>query len=119
MQFGLLYEAQRPFTGTNVDWNTLYKETLEQCVLAEQVGFDNLWFVDTLCERGIILAGDPDSCIRGVQLYEDAGVDQVILITQTETIPHERALSSIEMFGKYVIPGCRAQTRVKPLPAGV
>ncbi len=46
MQFGLLYEAQRPFKGTNVDWNTLYKETLEQCVLAEKAGFDNLWFVE-------------------------------------------------------------------------
>ena len=33
MRFGLLYEAQRPFKGTSVDWNTLYKETLEQCVL--------------------------------------------------------------------------------------
>jgi len=31
MRFGLLYEAQRPFEGTIVDWNTLYKETLEQC----------------------------------------------------------------------------------------
>src|SRR6058998_476825 len=46
MRFGLLYEAQRPFKGTSVDWNTLYKETLEQCVLAEKVGFDNLWFVE-------------------------------------------------------------------------
>ncbi len=49
---------------------------------------------DTLCDRGIIIAGDPDSCIKGVQLYEEAGVDQVILIMQTETIPHERALQS-------------------------
>ena len=46
MQFGLLYEAQRPFTGTTVDWNALYKETLEQCVLADRVGFDNIWFVE-------------------------------------------------------------------------
>src|SRR5215471_1233921 len=46
MRFGLLYEAQRPFKGTSIDWNTLYKETLEQCVLAERVGFDNLWFVE-------------------------------------------------------------------------
>ena len=29
MRFGLLYEAQRPFEGTSVDWTTLYKETLE------------------------------------------------------------------------------------------
>jgi len=46
MRFGLLYEARRPFQGTSVHWNTLYKETLEQCVLAEKVGFDNLWFVE-------------------------------------------------------------------------
>jgi alkanesulfonate monooxygenase SsuD/methylene tetrahydromethanopterin reductase-like flavin-dependent oxidoreductase (luciferase family) len=46
MKFGLLYEAQRPFKGTNIDWNKLYKETLEQCVLADKVGFDNLWFVE-------------------------------------------------------------------------
>ena len=46
MQFGLLYECQRPFQGTEIDWNSLYKETLEQCELADQVGFDNLWFVE-------------------------------------------------------------------------
>ena len=68
---------------------------------------------DTLCERGIIIAGDPDSCIEGVRLYEEAGVDQVILIMQTETIPHERALSSLEMFGKYVIPACRKEAPAK------
>ena len=45
MQFGLLYECQRPFKGTEIDWNKLYKETLAQCELADQVGFDNLWFV--------------------------------------------------------------------------
>jgi len=74
---------------------------------------------DTLCDRGIILAGDPESCIKGVQLYEDAGVDQVILITQTETIPHERVLQSIEMFGKHVIPACRAEAGARPAPARV
>jgi hypothetical protein len=62
---------------------------------------------NTLCERGIIIAGDPDSCIKGVQLYEEAGVDQVITIMQTETIPHEKAMHSIEMFGKHVIPAFR------------
>jgi alkanesulfonate monooxygenase SsuD/methylene tetrahydromethanopterin reductase-like flavin-dependent oxidoreductase (luciferase family) len=66
---------------------------------------------DTLCERGIIIAGDPDSCVRGVRLYEEAGVDEVILIMQTETIPHEQALASIEMFGKHVIPACREEKK--------
>jgi alkanesulfonate monooxygenase SsuD/methylene tetrahydromethanopterin reductase-like flavin-dependent oxidoreductase (luciferase family) len=72
---------------------------------------------DTLCERGIIIAGDPDSCIRGVRLYEEAGVDEVILIMQTETIPHEQALHSIEMFGTHVIPACRAGAPAPPVAA--
>ncbi len=46
MQFGLLYEMQRPFEGTTVDWNSLYKETLEQGALADKMGFDNIWFVE-------------------------------------------------------------------------
>ena len=72
---------------------------------------------DTLCDRGIIIAGDPDSCIKGVQLYEEAGVDQVILIMQTETIPHERAMHSIEMFGKHVIPGVPRGSQREARPA--
>jgi alkanesulfonate monooxygenase SsuD/methylene tetrahydromethanopterin reductase-like flavin-dependent oxidoreductase (luciferase family) len=72
---------------------------------------------NTLCDRGIIIAGDPDSCIRGVQLYEDAGVDQVITIMQTETIPHAKAMQSIEMFGKHVIPAFRGAAKGKTATA--
>jgi alkanesulfonate monooxygenase SsuD/methylene tetrahydromethanopterin reductase-like flavin-dependent oxidoreductase (luciferase family) len=74
----------------------------------------------TLRERGIIIGGNPDNCIKGVQLYEDAGVDQVILIMQTETIPHEKVLKSLELFGKQVIPAFRsgAATISTPVAAG-
>ena len=37
-------------------------------------------------------------------MYEDIGVDQCMLIMQTETIPHERVMESIELMGKEVIP---------------
>ena len=73
---------------------------------------------DTLCDRGIIIAGNPESCIKGVQLYEDAGVDEVILIMQTETVPHEKVLQSIEMFGKHVIPAFRKGAAAKPAAVG-
>jgi len=72
---------------------------------------------DTLCERGIIIAGDPDSCSKGVELYEKAGVDQVILIMQTETIPHEKAMRSIELFGKHVIPAFRKAEKASAVAA--
>ena len=58
----------------------------------------------TLSDRGVIIAGNPESCIKTCQMYEDIGVDQVMLIMQTETIPHEKVMASIEKFGKEVIP---------------
>lgn len=71
---------------------------------------------DTLCDRGVIIAGDPDSCIKAAQMYEDIGVDQVIMIMQTETIPHEKVMRSIEMFGKYVLPTFRKTAKAAAVP---
>ena len=65
---------------------------------------------NTLADRGVIIAGDPESCIKAVKMYEDIGVDQVMMIMQTETIPHEKVMGSIELFGKQVIPACREAT---------
>ena len=68
---------------------------------------------DTLCERGVIIAGDPESCVKGAKLYEEIGVDQVIMIIQTETVSHEKAMKSIEMFGKHVLPTFRQAEHAK------
>ena len=59
---------------------------------------------DTLVERGVIVAGDPESCIKAIRLHEETGVDQLQFLMATETIPHEKVMKSIEMFGKHVIP---------------
>ena len=62
---------------------------------------------DTLCSRGVIIAGDPDSCSAAIKIHEEAGVDQMHFITASETISHADAMKSIEMFGKHVIPKFR------------
>ncbi len=46
MKFGLLFEMERPFSDGVVDENSLVEETLEQCVLADEVGFEYLWFTE-------------------------------------------------------------------------
>ena len=46
MKFGLLYEMQRPSPDGVVDEKSLVEETIEQCVLADEVGYDYLWFVE-------------------------------------------------------------------------
>ena len=62
---------------------------------------------ETLVDRGVLVAGDPDSCIRAARLHEEAGVDQLQLLMATQTIGHEKVMKSIEMFGKYVLPEFR------------
>ena len=59
---------------------------------------------NTLADRGVIIAGNPESCIKNIKMYEDIGVDQVMMIMQTETISHERVMESLELFGAEVIP---------------
>jgi alkanesulfonate monooxygenase SsuD/methylene tetrahydromethanopterin reductase-like flavin-dependent oxidoreductase (luciferase family) len=62
---------------------------------------------ELLCERGVIVAGNPDTCIESVKRHEEIGVDQTILLMQCDQIPHEKVMSSIELFGKEVIPAFR------------
>ena len=59
---------------------------------------------ETLCKRAVVIAGDPDSCIEALKMYEATGIDQMMIMMQTETIPHEKVMESIKLFGKYVIP---------------
>ena len=68
---------------------------------------------NTLADRAVTIAGDPDSCIRAIQQYQEIGVDEVMMIIQTETIPHDKVMSSIELFGKEVFPVIREMEKSK------
>ena len=63
-------------------------------------GFDR----DTLSDRGVIIAGDPDSCKEGVRMHQNAGEDQILMLMQLDTIPHEEVINSIKLFGTEVLP---------------
>lgn len=57
--------------------------------------------------------GSPESCIRQIEQYQQLGVDQLVL--RIDSVPHEKILKSIEMFGRYVIPHFRhANNFVRP-----
>ena len=42
MKFGLAYEMQRP----SLDDHAVVEETIDQCILADEMGFDYVWFVE-------------------------------------------------------------------------
>ena len=58
----------------------------------------------TLAERGVIVAGDPASCIEGVRRHQESGADQLMLLMQTDQFTHAQCMRSIELFGNHVIP---------------
>lgn len=70
---------------------------------------------DLLCDRGVIVAGDPDSCIEGVKRHQEIGADQLLLIMQCDEVPHDRVMRSIELFGKEVIPAFRKKETSTPV----
>ncbi|MQF70168.1 LLM class flavin-dependent oxidoreductase [SAR202 cluster bacterium AD-804-J14_MRT_500m] len=72
---------------------------------------------DTLCDRGVIIAGDPDSCIAALKKHEATGIDQMMIMMQTESVPHEKVMKSIELFGKYVIPEFKKSEAEKTIAA--
>jgi len=59
---------------------------------------------DTLVDRGVLVAGDPASCLRSIAIHQQAGVDELQFLMATETVPHETVMASIELFGTYVVP---------------
>ena len=73
---------------------------------------------DTLVERGVLVAGDPESCLEAIAIHEAAGVDELQFLMATETVPHDKVMTSIEMFGKHVIPKLRKSAGSRKLNAG-
>jgi len=67
--------------------------------------------------RGVLVAGDPESCLRGIAIHEEAGVDELQFLMATETVPHEKVMTSIEMFGKHVIPELKKKAAATPAQA--
>lgn len=61
-----------------------------------------------LAQRGVIVAGDPENCIKGVNRHQEIGADQTLLIMQSDQISHEKVKRSIELFGKEVIPAFKS-----------
>ena len=73
----------------------------------------------TCCTRGRHARSPHGSCIKTCQRYEAIGVDQVLLIMQTETIPHDKVMGSVEKFGKEVIPAFQGPTAAPRVAATV
>ena len=56
MKLAVQFEMQRP----TLDDHRVIEETLEQCILADEVGFDYLWFVEHHFLTGFSASPSPE-----------------------------------------------------------
>jgi alkanesulfonate monooxygenase SsuD/methylene tetrahydromethanopterin reductase-like flavin-dependent oxidoreductase (luciferase family) len=86
------YEERRDSAGYSVDAAAVEQERLGAKVASE--GFNGL--------RGAV--GTPEQIREFLLRYEEAGVDQVIFVSQAGRNRHEDIMASLELFGREVLP---------------
>jgi hypothetical protein len=86
------YQERRDAMGYSVDAASIEQERLGAKIAAE--GFDGL--------RGAV--GTPAQIREFLRRYEEAGVDQVIFVSQAGNNRHEHIMESLELFGREVLP---------------
>ena len=61
--------------------------------------------MDYFLRNRTVICGSPDTCIEQLEyIQKTTGVDHVMCMQQFWSVPHEKTMKSIELFGKYVIP---------------
>ena len=55
------------------------------------------------------VVGDPASAIETIERFADIGVDELILVMQMGTVPHELIMKSIKTFADKVMPEFKGQ----------
>jgi len=59
---------------------------------------------DQLIEQGIIIGGDADSVCRGIERWQNAGVDTLLLMLGAGNTTHEQVMRGLDILGEQVIP---------------
>ena len=57
-----------------------------------------------MSDTGVTVAGTPEQCLESMKLYENSGADELMLLVQNETVPHEVSCETIRKLGESVIP---------------
>lgn len=59
---------------------------------------------DHMEANDMIICGNPDTCIKKVKRYQEAGCQQLLCFMQIYDIPHQKIMDSIKLWGQHVIP---------------
>ena len=60
--------------------------------------------IDAAAQSGTVICGNPDDCIKGIEKYPQAGIDELMLLVQVGAMPHGAIMDTIKLIGRHVIP---------------
>jgi hypothetical protein len=105
-----VFAFTRPFLRDDIPQSYRYLQGMQR-VNTRQITFDYLH------TSGMIVVGDPEHCINRLTPYYDAGVDLILCLMQLYTIPHQKVIESIRLFGTQVIPYFQSLSAPEDKPA--
>jgi alkanesulfonate monooxygenase SsuD/methylene tetrahydromethanopterin reductase-like flavin-dependent oxidoreductase (luciferase family) len=90
-------ELYQPWQGRDVPDSYKYAVSAIQTERTDKTAEDHL-------ASGAFAMGDPDTIIKVLRRYQEAGVDQVLCFMQMGNLAHSRIMDSIKLMGRHVIP---------------
>lgn len=60
--------------------------------------------IEEFDREDMVIVGTPDECLKKLERYEEAGVDQLLCYLNFGYLPHDAIMKSIELLGTHVIP---------------
>ncbi len=86
-----------PWQGRNVPDSYKFAVGAIQQERADKTAEDHL-------ASGAFAMGNPDTIIKVLKKYQEAGVDQILCFMQMGNLAHTRIMESIKLYGRHVIP---------------
>jgi alkanesulfonate monooxygenase SsuD/methylene tetrahydromethanopterin reductase-like flavin-dependent oxidoreductase (luciferase family) len=77
--------------------------------LADTARRDEVSSLELIEQGGRFCIGDPDDCIRYLELYEAMGMDEIMPLFQVGPVSHQEVMETLRLFGKYVMPHFRGR----------
>ena len=72
--------------------------------LADTARRDEASSLELIEQGGRFCIGDPDDCIRYLELYEAMGMDEIMPLFQVGPVSHQEVMETLRLFGKHVMP---------------
>ena len=87
----------QPWQGRNVPSSYQFAVSAVQEERVNKTAADHI-------DSGAFAMGSPDTVIKVLKKYEEAGVDQILCFMQMGNLAHSRIMDSIKLFARHVIP---------------